>query len=157
MYGGFEGYSGAAETSLGQRDPVTNVTILSGNIGNQGHHTDNAYHVVTADGSSTSITVATWLDGFTITRGYAIDAPDTIECGVGHDLPAEGGAGLDIFKASPTIRNCIFQNNVAGAGGGGGHSHSLLGQRSSHRQLPFSRQHRKERRLRQWWRHFLDV
>ena len=56
LYGGFNG----AETSLAQRDPVVNVTIISGDLnGNDVNGTntvDNSYHVIRGAGiDSTSI------------------------------------------------------------------------------------------------------
>ncbi|MCP4712207.1 MAG: hypothetical protein GY869_26590, partial [Planctomycetes bacterium] len=68
IYGGFDG----DETTLFQRDPVNNVTILSGDLdGDDGadflNNSENSYHVVT--GSNTNATAV--LDGFTITGGNA--------------------------------------------------------------------------------------
>lgn len=103
VYGGFA----SGETSLAQRDPNANPTILSGDLnaddtpgGNRG---DNAYHVVVADGASD----ATVLDGFVILGGAA-DAP-------GAD---ERGGGLWIENGAPTIRNCLIVGNEALNGGG---------------------------------------
>ncbi len=101
VYGGFNG----TETSLGQRDPATNVTILSGDIGIPGDPTDNCYHVVTGSGTgSTAI-----LDGFTITGGYANG---------GLAIRRVGG-GMVNFTGSPTLSNLIFTDNFATDTGGG--------------------------------------
>ncbi len=62
IYGGFAG----TETVRTQRDILTNVTILSGEIGVVGT-TDNSYHVVIGSGTNNS----TMLDGVTITAGNA--------------------------------------------------------------------------------------
>ncbi|MHC5059227.1 MAG: immunoglobulin domain-containing family protein [Planctomycetota bacterium] len=60
IYGGFAG----GESELAERDYLTNVTTLSGDIGTAADASDNSYHVVTgADGAA--------LDGFTITAGNA--------------------------------------------------------------------------------------
>lgn len=63
---------------------------------------DNAFHVVDAvDVGPTSL-----LDGFTITRG------------MGLLTTLEGGGGLSIVDASPTVVRCIFFDNQSGNGGG---------------------------------------
>ena len=99
----FGGYAGT-ETKPGQRDPVANVTTLSGNIGSLGHSTDNSYHVVTGSGTNSTAV----LDGFTITGGYADNDPFNQSVGAG--MYNEGG--------SPTLTNLIFSGNSADAGGG---------------------------------------
>jgi hypothetical protein len=63
LYGGFDG----TETLLTERDPITNVTILSGDIGTTSNINDNSYHVVTSSDRDNSAV----LDGFTITNGNA--------------------------------------------------------------------------------------
>src|SRR6185436_3821247 len=102
------------ETALDQRNPATNVTILSGDIDNNDSETPiitdlttvtgnnaNSYHVVTG------ITGAT-LDGFTITAGYADGA-----------FPYNRGSGLYNNSASPSLSNITFSGNKAKAFGGG--------------------------------------
>ncbi len=105
IYGGFFG----TETLRSQRDPVTNVTILSGDLAGNDlpgfvNRTDNSYHVAIAPFNTTTAI----LDGFTIRGGHA-------------DLPGsqEIGAGLEIQAGAPTIRNIRFEDNFALAGGGG--------------------------------------
>ncbi len=99
IYGGFAG----GETSLNQRDPTANVTILSGDIGTPGNNSDNSCHVVT--GSGTDPTAI--LDGFTITDGNAV--PPSIYF---------MGGGMYNNTANPTVANCIFTANSALLGGG---------------------------------------
>jgi predicted outer membrane repeat protein len=96
-YGGFAG----TETARNQRNPATNVTILSGDIGGAGNN-DNSYHVVVAasDVNGTAI-----LDGFTITAGNANGSYDY------------SGGGMDNY-GSPTLMNLIFSSNTATYGGG---------------------------------------
>jgi hypothetical protein len=111
VYGGFTG----TETLRTQRDPVANVTILSGDIDNNDTNIDgnfiaetynniqglNSYQVV--EGAS-NVT----LDGFTITAGQAN--------GTGRD----SGAGIynDAISGS-TYSNLVFSGNYAMKYGGG--------------------------------------
>ena len=69
VYGGFAG----TETARKPRNPATNVTTLSGEIGSNIILNDNSYHVVHMDGTTTSVTSTTVLDGFTITAGYVVE------------------------------------------------------------------------------------
>ena len=113
MYGGFAG----GETSSSQRNFRINPTILSGDIGSNTssfvsvnkypnfitiefhtNHNDNSYHVVSANGVSSS----TVLDGFTISHGNTI--------GKGADSQ---GAGFRNVNGSPIIRNTTFRYNQA--------------------------------------------
>jgi hypothetical protein len=105
IYGGFAGN----ETELSYQDWMAHETILSGDLrGNDemNYFGDNTYHVVT--GSGTDITAV--LDGFTITSGRA-SLPEPSAHGW------DGGGMLNV-GGSPTVRNCRFINNAAGAGGG---------------------------------------
>ncbi|MCK4773648.1 MAG: FG-GAP repeat protein, partial [Candidatus Krumholzibacteria bacterium] len=101
IYGGFAG----TETTLGERDWVANVTVLSGDIGVSGVTTDNSYHVLTA--SDTDPTAV--LDGFTITGGQASSGG------------GEGNNGGGIYNSggSPMITNVwLYENSAAMLGGG---------------------------------------
>ena len=121
LYGGFSG----TETRRDQRDWQNNVTILDGK---------GVPHVVT--GADEAV-----LDGFTITGGSALGGgpggpggggpPGAGPRGRGgggqalHTTPQAvmggnnngSGAGMLNFHASPTVRNCVFENNQAGKGG----------------------------------------
>ena len=99
IYGGFTG----TETSLGQRDPANNQTILSGDIGNPDDFADNSYHVV--DGSAVDESAV--LDGFTIRFGNASGT-----------YPKNYGGGVYNNIGSPTLRNIVLYGNVAEIGGG---------------------------------------
>ena len=93
VYGGFAG----TETARDQRNPATNVTILSGDIGNDAADATatNSYHVVTGATGAT-------LDGFTITAGNAngADPNDQRRRDVQH-------------CSSPTLTNVTFSGNSA--------------------------------------------
>ena len=131
VYGGFVG----TETMRSQRDPVANVTTLSGDIGTAGNSLDNSYHVVTTDASVSASGV---LDGFTITGGQADGNPASNQdrgAGVwlnggspsfnglvvtGNFASAQGGS-IRLTNASPTILNVsVVSNSVAFGGGGAG-------------------------------------
>ncbi len=73
IYGGFAG----TETARNQRDPATNLTVLSGDIDNNDSQTPIITDLTTVTGNTTNsyhvvigATGAT-LDGFTITAGNA--------------------------------------------------------------------------------------
>jgi len=90
VLGGFSG----TETQADQRDPTTNVTILSGDLnGDDPSTTDNAYHVVTGTG----VTATAVLDGFTIRGGRA---------------DGSAGGGFTTVSAGPTLRNCRIESNM---------------------------------------------
>ncbi|MBG0770129.1 MAG: hypothetical protein H0S82_00390, partial [Anaerolineaceae bacterium] len=63
IYGGFNG----TETELSQRDWETNVTILSGEIGDPATTADNIIHMIVSIGQDETAV----LDGFTISGGNA--------------------------------------------------------------------------------------
>lgn len=99
VYGGFAG----GENSRVERDPIGNVTVLSGDLKgddepNFAKIEDNSYHVVT----SIATTAATVLDGFTITGGNGYT-----------------GAGMYNEGGNPTLGNLIFRGNRAISYGGG--------------------------------------
>ena len=108
LYGGFAG----TETSLGQRDPATHISTLSGDLlgndsgavaSNNPTRSENSYHVVTGSGADATAV----FDGFTITAGQASGA----------SLLGFGG-GIFIQSGSPTVRYSIFSLNYASMGGG---------------------------------------
>lgn len=105
IYGGFLGN----ETSLTQRNPLVNVTVLSGDLngndvqGNPATMTDNSYHVITASG------VTVKLDGLLITGGNA----------AGSAHPDDRGGGLYATGANVTLNYMAFKYNSAAFNGGG--------------------------------------
>ncbi len=97
IYGGFMGN----EVNLIDRDWIKNETILSGDIGTKNVNTDNSQVVIhNSNAPSTPLELSAVLDGFIVEDGYMDDASLT------------GGAGMRNNNSSPTIRNCIFRNNV---------------------------------------------
>jgi hypothetical protein len=119
LYGGFQG----TETSVSQRNLNLNPTILSGDIvgndvtGSTDNKTDNAWHVITADGVTSVI-----IDSFIIENGYA-GGPDagTVTIGAGgvsfigtinyiHDL---GGGVIARRGAKISLNNINFRDNMA--------------------------------------------
>ncbi|MDB6058953.1 MAG: C-terminal target protein, partial [Verrucomicrobiales bacterium] len=94
VYGGFNG----TEASLSQRNWTANPTILSGDIGTHGNHSDNSYHVI----NNLNVNGRALLDGFTITKGRSTTM----------------GGGMYNTNSYPTIRNCKFIDNQATGSGG---------------------------------------
>ncbi len=103
ILGGFNG----TEISATQRDFMANVTILSGNIGNQDSNGDNSYHVIFNNNNGLNSSAV--LDGFTITGGYASGSGS---------LSTYWGGGMYNSHSSPTIANCTFTENRANEGAG---------------------------------------
>lgn len=89
VYGGFAG----GETSIDERDWITNVTYLHGDQGG------TAQHVVRL----TNYAAGTALDGVIILGGTA----------------SNGGGGVLITGGAPTIRNCWIAQNYSQSSGGG--------------------------------------
>ncbi len=109
IYGGF---NGPGDDELADRDPETNITILSGDLddndtANFGNRGDNSLHVVTAD----SVGTTARLDGFHIRGGSAVGA-----------YPDGNGGGILITAGNPSasarIVRCVFIDNQAEQGGG---------------------------------------
>ncbi len=120
IYGGFAG----SESRLDRRDCDAHMTILSGdllgnddNVGDPNNllnlKSDNAWHVLTADGSTGVV-----LDGLTVRDGYAggpddgvIDAEfDLVSIAYAH---SSGGGLLARSGASVTLRNMRFEYNAS--------------------------------------------
>jgi len=119
VYGGFVGN----EASLAARNPLGNVTILSGDLENNDNGTDgvdddasdivgkNTRHIVVLNGTTgTPITASTALDGFTLTGG---DNTNNTEGG-GALWCKGGGAG---HECSPAFGRLVFSGNKATNGG----------------------------------------
>jgi len=124
IYGGFTGN----ETQREQRNWETNITVLSGDIGLAGEHSDDSFHIVSCSG----LEATTILDGFTIRDSYAnANAPDNSGGGMynshcnttlsnltfSHNAAYTGG-GMYNNVSSPTLTNVVFVDNWANNGGG---------------------------------------
>ena len=112
LYGGFAG----DETTREQRDWAANVTVLSGDIDQDGAPANNAFHVLYVDGETgANITAATVIDGFTVTGGNASEYNQP--SGYGGGLYCAGGGSGN--ACSPTLGNLVFSGNQALHNGGG--------------------------------------
>jgi len=98
LLGGFTGN----EADESQRDPASNLTVLSGDIGIENDSSDNLYHVLIPSQDSL-------LDGFTISGGNASENYTDDDRGKGAALWAE--------STEFTVRNCVFTNNLSHQGG----------------------------------------
>ena len=104
LYGGFTGI----ESSLSERNHSTNETILSGDLAQDDglgleNNSENTYHVLTGSGTDSTAV----LDGFTIQGGNAFNNTTT----------TFNGGGLHNEQGSPSLANCIFQDNTGNLGG----------------------------------------
>lgn len=121
IYGGFNG----TETLLSQRDPVANLTILSGDFNNDDvvtgtgaslaitNNVENAYHVL----FSISDLNTTIIDGFTVRGG---NANGTTSAAAVESFAASRGRGGGMVNglSSPVVNNMIFTGNSSTIGGG---------------------------------------
>ncbi len=101
IYGGFAGN----ETTLNQRKPEDNLTVLSGDIGTVGDKRDNSYHVV----KTSNTTSSTILDGFTIAAGNADEYSNN----------NDSGGGIYAEQSYAVFANLTIRNNSASDDGGG--------------------------------------
>ncbi|MHC4845209.1 MAG: right-handed parallel beta-helix repeat-containing protein [Planctomycetota bacterium] len=95
LYGGFAGF----ETSLLQRNWLTNLSILSGDIGASGPTGDNSYHVVTV----ANTTAPVLLDGLSVVDGRAN----------GIDPLDQRGGGINASEVDLTLKNCRIAEHLS--------------------------------------------
>ncbi len=119
LLGGFAG----TESAASQRNPATNTTILSGDIGVPSDNSDNAYHVViiqdkrSVSGGEEVMNNDFMVDGFTITGGNANGGGRYGHNGV--NIYETTGAGIVVISRgtgrviNPLISNCRFTGNFA--------------------------------------------
>lgn len=108
LFGGFTG----TESSVSERDFISNTTVLSGEIGNQSNLSDNSHHVIIITGTSKK----SLLDGFTITRGNAKGGVNVNFSG--ETFYAYEGGGIYIKDAFIVLKNLVIHENKADRGGG---------------------------------------
>ena len=113
ILGGFVGL--ASEDDPAQADPETNITILTGDIGENdpGTLTDNAYHVISITGDDQDVLDDTVIDGFTI-RGGVANGTNQHSVGGGAYI-ADSSMSLAV---GPAFRRCKFIGNQSTNGGG---------------------------------------
>jgi hypothetical protein len=129
LLGGFVG----GESSVSQRNPALNVTILSGDIGLTGTNTDNSRTIMTA----INVDANALVDGFTLTKGYCSDGSSATQgpasmggamfmTGTSMTISqctfdtnwARGGAAIGALDSSPTIQKCVFRHGWGDSRGG---------------------------------------
>jgi hypothetical protein len=122
IFGGFVG----GEADRSQRGGA--LTTLSGEIQGDDDPTNNAYHVVVAEGVGASAV----LEGVTVTGGYAettggglllsAASPTLTNVALTGNYAAQGGGGAAILAGSdPTLTNLLAAENATGGAGGGLH------------------------------------
>lgn len=134
------GYAGVSEPDPNARDIKLYKTILSGDVNAPGDSNDNSYHVVTGVGTEPNAI----LEGFAITAGNANGptyydkrggglynqdgSPTVINCIFLENSAGAGAGMLNDYECSPTIINCAFIGNSAEQYGGGMHNYGLYSQ-----------------------------
>ncbi|GAA5484560.1 LamG-like jellyroll fold domain-containing protein [Haloferula sargassicola] len=103
ILGGFPSGGGDGTANARNLDPLTNGTVLSGDIDGDGTRAGNSYVLVDALSSGTS----SFLSGFTLTGGNADGAT----------TPTDRGGAISIGDRSPTLGNLRFLENRARYGG----------------------------------------
>ncbi len=99
VYGGFPDIG---SPGMANRDYSLNPTILSGDIGTVGTHTNNSLRII----NNTTAIANSILDGFILEYGNSTGVAST-----------DGGA-MYFTNCNPIIRNCTFRNNYCTRDGG---------------------------------------
>lgn len=109
IVGGFVGN----EESMGQSDPLANITTISGDIGVEGNMADNSYHLLRIP--------AVEVNRYLMIRGLQFDKGNANASNNPSDENAYGGAFLiynNVPDADIIISSCGFTNNNSNLGGG---------------------------------------
>jgi len=109
IYGGFAG----TEASLAQRAGLFEQTLLSGELGAAGNHTDNAYHVVYHQ-QNPGGNIPSRIDGFTLAHANADGSASQQQRGGGLYVTLTGPG----FTAILDVAHCIMRDNRALRGAG---------------------------------------
>lgn len=106
---------GYAPGGGGSSNPALYPTILEGDIGTMGTHTDNSFHVLVVAGFTGNITI----EGLQIKNGYA-NGTGEVQLYDDVYLARFQSAGMYVHDVAGivTVRNCAFSNNVATGIGG---------------------------------------
>ena len=107
IYGGFAGTENPSTFNLENRNFLTNETILSGDLNDNGVDNNDAYHLVYHP-TNIGLNSTAILDGFTISGGNANGTGDH-----------SNGGGIFLHISSPQFRNLTVINNYASQFGGG--------------------------------------
>lgn len=117
LYGGFTG----TESTLAERIPGSNRTIIDGDIGTPGDSTDNCYHLMVYLGSYSSSGVT--IDGFTLRNGTAgtwggtvppYDAASLTVGGIPYSIVRTYGGGIYLQQGlNNFVNNVVFEKNYA--------------------------------------------
>jgi Secretion system C-terminal sorting domain len=124
VYGGFSG----TEASVAERDLLSNISILNGDIGIPGNKADNSYHLLVIwPKNESAITDQTVVDGITFKNANANSGGV-----INNELPLYMGAAIFVTvqdynqKNYPVISNCKFLDNFADQGGAAVYYDGLL-------------------------------
>ncbi len=99
----------------GTRDPQSNETVLSGEIGSSQTADDNSRHVVRVMEGSSAV-----LDGFTVRDGYASGNSTVDQHGGGLYIGSDDFSSADDPEDTvATFQHCLFETNVAQTSGAG--------------------------------------
>lgn len=119
VFGGFNGNEVITPAVIEARNWETNATILSGDLnGNDasGIKEDNSNHVVEFMADYGTILRTTVLDGFYVSDGYSNGQGSSIYTNHASGIFIKGYYGRE---SSPSIKNCIIENNYGRIFGGG--------------------------------------
>ncbi|WP_193214476.1 LamG-like jellyroll fold domain-containing protein [Luteolibacter marinus] len=104
IYGGFPTGGGDGSFTARNADPLSNATVISGDIDDDGTLAGNSYNLINALAAD----AASRFDGFTLIGGNA-DNPGE---------PSDRGGAITLGDRSPVLANLLIRENRAVYGGG---------------------------------------